>query len=106
MRARTVVIIFVVVLVLILIFGLWPAAVSMIPPAIGEAFGCETDFNRAIPCMINGTDWGQSIYESQQWAYLLLYTIPVGGIALAIWAGAALVAWLIYLARRKQAQST
>jgi hypothetical protein len=106
MRARTIFIIFIVLLVLILVFALWPAVVSMVPPAIAQAFGCETDFNRAIPCVIGGTDWGQTIYEYQLVGYLLLYTVPVGGVALAIWLAAAFVAWLIYLIRRGRTQSS
>ena len=58
MRART---IFIVLLVLILVFALWPTALT-----------------------INGEEWGQTVYELQ-WAYLSLFTIPVGEVLLAIW---------------------
>src|SRR5262245_47399017 len=82
MRART---IFIVLLVLILLFALWPTALSMGAAGIAQLFGCETDFNRAIPCTINGQEWGETIFDLQKWAYLSLFTIPVGEVMLAIW---------------------
>jgi small-conductance mechanosensitive channel len=93
MRARTV---FIILLVLILVFALWPTALSMGAAGIAQLFGCETDFNRAIPCTISGEEWGQTVYELQNWAYLSLFTIPVGEVLLAIW----LIALLIYLVIR------
>jgi hypothetical protein len=93
MRARTV---FIALFVLILIFALWPTALSMGAAGMAQMFGCETDFNRAIPCTINGEEWGQTVYELQNWAYLSLFTIPAGEMLLAVW----LIALLIYLAIR------
>ena len=99
MRART---IFIVLLVLILVFALWPTALSMGAASIAQLFGCETDFNRAIPCTINGEEWGQTVYELQNWAYLSLFTIPVGEVLLAIWLAALLVYLAIRLIRRRR----
>ena len=93
MRARTV---FIALFVLILIFALWPTALSMGAAGMAQMFGCETDFNRAIPCTIDGEEWGQTVYELQNWAYLSLFTIPAGEMLLAVW----LIALLIYLAIR------
>jgi hypothetical protein len=93
MRART---IFIVTLVLILIFAFWPTLLAMGATAIAELFGCETDFNRAIPCTINGEEWGETVYDYQKVAYLSLFTIPVGQMMLAVW----LLVLLIYLVIR------
>ena len=93
MRART---FFIVTLILILVFALWPPALSLGAAWIAQLSGCETDFNRAIPCTINGEEWGQTVYELQNWAYLSLFTIPVGEVLLGIW----LIILLIYLAIR------
>ena len=100
MRART---IFIVLLVLILVFALWPTALSMGAAGIAQLFGCETDFNRAIPCTINGEEWGQTVYELQNWAYLSLFTIPIGEVLLAIWLAALLIYLVIRFIRRRQA---
>ena len=102
MRART---IFIVPLVLILVFALWPTALSMGAAWIAQLFGCETDFNRAIPCTINGEEWGQTVYELQNWAYLSLFTIPVGEVLLAIWLGVLLIYLVIRFIRSRRTQS-
>jgi hypothetical protein len=97
MRAR---IIFIILLVLILIFTLWPTVISMGAEWYGRWHGCEVEFTRAIPCIINGEDWGQSIYQTQQWAYLSLFTIPWGMGLLAIWAAALLIYLVVHFIRR------
>jgi hypothetical protein len=97
MRTR---IIFIVLLVLILVFGLWPTAVSMGAEWYGRMHGCEVEFTRAIPCIVNGEDQGQWIYETQQWAYLSLWTIPVGGMLLLGWLVLAVIVYITHRARR------
>jgi hypothetical protein len=104
MRAR---IVFIVLLVLILIFALWPTAIAMGAAGIAQLFGCETDFNRAIPCTISGEEWGQTVYEMQNLAYLSLFTIPVGEVLLAIWVITLLIYLVIRFAlRRRNAQNS
>jgi small-conductance mechanosensitive channel len=99
MRAR---IVFIALLVLILLFAFWPTDISMGAAGIAQLFGCETDFNRAIPCTIDGEEWGQSVYDWQKVAYLSLFTIPVGEVLLAIWLVALLVFLAVRLVRRRQ----
>jgi hypothetical protein len=103
MRARN---IFIVLFVLILVFALWPTVLSMGAAGIAQLFGCETDFNRAIPCTINGEEWGQTVYELQNWAFLSLFTIPVGEVLLAIWLATLSIYLVIrFIRRRRAAQS-
>jgi hypothetical protein len=102
MRART---IFIILLVLILVFALWPTALSMGATWIAQLFGCETDFHRAIPCTINGKEWGETFYELQQWAYLSLFTIPVGEVLLAIWLVLVLIYLIVRVLRRRTQSS-
>ena len=97
MRAR---IIFIILLVLILIFTLWPTVISMGAEWYGQWHGCEVEFTRAIPCIVNGEDQGKWIYETQQWAYLSLYTIPVGGMLLLGWLVLAVIVYIISRVRR------
>ena len=96
MRAR---IIFIILLVLILIFTLWPTVISMGAEWYGRWHGCEVEFTRAIPCIVNGEDQGKWIYETQQWAYLSLYTIPVGGMLLLGWLVLAVIVYIVKRAR-------
>jgi len=102
MRARA---IFTMLLVLILVFALWPTALSMGAAGVAQLFGCETGFNRAIPCTINGEEWGQTVYELQNWAYLSLFTIPVGEVLLAIWLAALLIYLVIRFIRSRRMQN-
>jgi hypothetical protein len=100
MRAR---IVFIVLLALILIFALWPTAISLGAAGIAQLFGRETDFNRVIPCTINSEQWGQTVYELQILAYLSLFTIPAGEVRLAIWVLALLIYLIVHFARRGRA---
>jgi hypothetical protein len=91
MRART---IFAVLLVLILIFTFGPALVAVGSEFVAEAFGCETNLNRAIPCLIGGKDYGQTFYDLGFLIWYSYLTLPIGAALAAIWAVAALVAFL------------
>jgi hypothetical protein len=60
MRARTVLIVLLILMVLIA-FG--PAIVAFGSQEIAEAFDCQVDLNRAIPCVIHGKDYGDTVYN-------------------------------------------
>ncbi len=54
MRARTVLI---VLLILMVLIAVGPAIVAVGSQEIAEAFDCQVDLNRAIPCVIRGRLW-------------------------------------------------
>jgi hypothetical protein len=58
MRPRT---IFIILLILIVLVALGPALLAVGSQEIPEAFGCEVDLNRVIPCVIHGKDYGQTV---------------------------------------------
>jgi hypothetical protein len=60
MRARTLLI---VLIILVLLIALGPALVAVGSQTIAEAFGCQVDLNRVIPCVIGGGDYGQTFYD-------------------------------------------
>jgi TRAP-type C4-dicarboxylate transport system permease small subunit len=91
MRART---IFGILLVLILLFTFGPALVAVGSEFVAEALGCKTDLNRAIPCLIGGNDYGQTFYDLGFLIWYSYLTLPVGAALAAIWAVAALIAFL------------
>src|SRR5262245_61498284 len=91
MRTRT---IFAVLLVLILAFTFGPALVAVGSEFVGEAFGCKTDLNRAIPCMIGGKDYGETFYNLGFLIWYSYLTLPIGAVLAAIWAVAALIVFL------------
>ena len=103
MRARTV---FIVLFVLILLVALGPALIAVLSQEIAEvAFGCQVDLNRVIPCVINGKDYGQAFYDLGFLIWYSYLSIPAGGVLLAIWAVAALVAFILSLRKRKSEQA-
>jgi hypothetical protein len=68
MRTRT-------IFIIALLVGLGPALLAAGSHEVAEAFGCQVDLNRVIPCVIGGKDYGQTFYD-------LDLSIPAG---LAAW---------------------
>jgi len=62
MRART---IFIILLVLIFLVAFGPAPAAIVSQSIAEAFGCQVDLNRVVPCVIGGKDYGQTFLRSR-----------------------------------------
>ena len=98
MRART---IYIILFVLILLVALGPALVALGSQEIAEAFGCQVDLNRVIPCVIDGKDYGQKFYDLGFLIWYSYLSIPAAGVLLAIWAVAALIAFVASLRRSK-----
>jgi hypothetical protein len=99
MRARTV---FAILLVLILLFTFGPALIAVGSEFIAEAFGCKTDLNRAVPCVIGGKDYGQTFYDLGFLIWYSYLTLPIGAVLAAVWAVAAFVAFVAIKRRRGQ----
>ena len=96
MRARSV---FIALLVLILVLMLGPALVAVGSQLVAEAFGCQVDIHRVIPCMVGGHDYGQRFYDLGFLIWYSYLTLPIGGALLAIWAIAAAVMFVVGLRR-------
>ena len=64
MRTRTLLILLLIV-VLLITFG--PALIAVASEMVAEAFGCQVDLNRVIPCEIDGKDYGA--YQSLKGEY-------------------------------------
>jgi hypothetical protein len=88
MRARTLLILLLIV-VLLITFG--PALIAVASEMVAEAFGCQVDLNRVIPCEIGGKDYGQTFYDLGFLIWYSYLTLPLGAVLAAIWAAAALV---------------
>jgi TRAP-type C4-dicarboxylate transport system permease small subunit len=97
MRARTVLIILLVPIVLIA-FG--PAIIAVGSQEIAEAFGCEVDLNRAIPCVIHGKDYGDTFYNLGFAIWYSYLSLPIGGVLFVIWLVPATIVLLASLRRR------
>ena len=55
--------IFGILLVLVALVAFGPALIAVISQSVAEAFGCQVDLNRVIPCEIGGKDYGQTFYD-------------------------------------------
>lgn len=93
MRART---IFIILLIIILLIGLGPALLAVGTQEIAEAFGCQVDLNRVIPCVIHGKDYGQTVYDLGFAIWYSYLSIPAGLVLLGVWAVAALIALIVH----------
>ena len=97
MRLRTV---FIVLLIVVLLIGLGPALLAVGSQEVAEAFGCEVDLNRVIPCVIGGKDYGQTFYDLGFSIWYSYLSLPIGLALLAVWAVSALIAYIVI--RRRQ----
>jgi hypothetical protein len=89
-------------LVLILAVALAPLVSVMIAGTIAEANGCTLHEGFVNPCMVDGTDMGETLYAMGVMGWLMLATIPLGAMALLAWL-VILVIHLIVRARRRAA---
>ena len=80
------------------------ALIAVISQSIAEGFGCEVDLNRAIPCMIGGTDYGETFYNFGFAIWYSYLSLPVGGVLFAVWLVAALAMLGAYVMRRRRAR--
>lgn len=93
MRTRT---IFIVLLILVLLIGLGPALIAVGSQTVAEAFGCQVDLNRVIPCEIGGKEYGQTFYDLGFSIWYSYLSIPAGLVLLGVWAVAALIAAIVH----------
>jgi TRAP-type C4-dicarboxylate transport system permease small subunit len=102
MRLRTV---FGILLVLIALVAFGPALLAVGSQEVAEAFGCQVDLNRVIPCVIGGKDYGQTLYDLGFSIWYSYLSIPVGLALLGVWAVAALIAFVVIRRRRNRPPS-
>lgn len=92
MRTRT---IFGILLVLVAFVAFGPALIAVGSQQVAEAFGCQVDLNRAIPCVIGGKDYGQTFYDLGFLIWYSYLSLPAGLALFGVWALAALIAILV-----------
>ena len=78
-------IIYLILLALILAFMLAPIGSVVACSWIANAYGCRVDEGSVHPCVINGVDRGQLLYTLGMMGWLMLVTLPAGGLALLVW---------------------
>ena len=66
-------------------FAFAPIGSVMLCAAIANANGCKVDEGSAHPCIINGHDYGELLYELGVMGWFMLVTIPGGLVAFVGW---------------------
>ena len=100
MRTRT---IFGILLILIALIAFGPALIAVGSELVAEhIFGCETNLNYAVPCVIGGKDYGQTFYDLGFLIWYSYLSLPAGGVLFAIWAVAALIAFIVSRVRKRE----
>ncbi|HEY4283284.1 MAG TPA: hypothetical protein VGM62_09475 [Chthoniobacterales bacterium] len=74
-----------IVLVLIAIIALAPVGSVIACGVIANAYGCHVDEGSVHPCLINGKDYGHMLHTLGVMGWLMLVTLPLGGLAFALW---------------------
>lgn len=83
---------------MLIAFG--PAIIALGSQEVAEAFGCQVDLNRAIPCVIHGKDYGDTFYNLGFSVWYSYLSLPIGGVLFVIWMVPATIAVLAALRRR------
>jgi hypothetical protein len=97
MRARTV---FILLLIFILLVAFGPALIAVVSQTIAEAFGCQVDLSRVIPCVIGGTDYGETFYNLGFAIWYSYLSIPAGLVLFVLWLIAAVIVFFGWLGDR------
>jgi uncharacterized membrane protein len=66
-------------------FTFGPIASVMLCAWIANAHGCKVDEGSVHPCIINGHDYGELLYDLGVMGWFMLVTIPGGMVAFVAW---------------------
>jgi len=86
----------------IALFALSPILVTALASLVANAAGCELNEGQAHACIIAGRDYGDLLYRMGLFGWVMIFTIPVGEVALAIFGIALLARFLWKVLARKR----
>jgi hypothetical protein len=72
-------------LAVILILTVAPLVSVLVASTIAEQNGCRLDEGGIYPCMVGGSDIGETLATMAVMGWLMLASFPFGAVALAIW---------------------
>jgi hypothetical protein len=78
-------ILYLVALFAILAFAFAPIGSVKLCAGIANAYGCKVDEGSVHPCIINGHDYGELLYDLRVLGWLMLVTLPAGALAFVFW---------------------
>lgn len=62
-----------------------PLGLAIAAESIAEANGCHVHEGFPNPCLIDGSDWGETLYAWFVMGWLTFVSVPLGVIGLVIW---------------------
>jgi hypothetical protein len=83
------------------LFTAGPILVALTAGLVAAALGCQLDEGNVHACPLLGVDLGTTLYVFGMFGWLMLVTIPVGGIGFLVWLGFA-VGLLVRRLRRSE----
>ncbi len=96
-------IIHVVLLLVIALIGITPWVSVAVAGSVASANGCELNEGNVNPCVINGQDWGETLYGMGLMGWVGLFTCPLS-LGLLVIYGVVLLLMRAY--RKKPAAKT
>jgi hypothetical protein len=69
----------------ILAFAFAPIGSVMLCAGIANAYGCKVDEGSVHPCIINGHDYAELLYDLGVLGWFMLVTLPAGALAFIFW---------------------
>ena len=78
--------VYLVVLAVIVVLAALPVLSVTLAGVLASANGCRLDEGGAHPCVIAGTDYGDTLYTLGVLGWLMLASLPLGVMALLVWA--------------------
>ena len=81
----------------IVVVAIAPLLSVLAATGIATAAGCRLDEGSAHPCVVLGIDLADMLYGLFVLGWLMLATLPLGGLALLVWL---VVAVVLYLRRK------
>jgi hypothetical protein len=87
--------VFIILLMLVLLIGFGAALLAVGSQEVAEAFGCQVDLDRVIPCVVGGKDYDRTFYDLGFSIWYSYLTLPIGVALLGVWAIAALIAFIV-----------
>jgi hypothetical protein len=90
--------------VVIVLFAASPLISAFVASGIAGALGCTLNEGGASGCVFRGADIGDTLAGMFVLGWLMFVTLPIGGVALAIWLVVAIA--VLVLKRSRSGQKT
>lgn len=69
---------------LIVLFTIAPVIVTGLASLTANFAGCDLNEGEAHVCVIHGKDYGEALYKMGMFEWMIIFTAPIGALALAI----------------------